>query len=208
MKKIKVLLIALLLPVLAFSQGAEIVPFVGYMFGGSVKFYEGKYKVTDGMDYGISILLPIRHVLDLEVNYTRMASKSKFTAYSSYPDYSDLETDMSTNYFQIGVIKPFKENEKISPFASFSLGATMFNVKEYADTWRFSITAGMGVKFMFSDHVGIMLRGRLMMPMYFSGVAGYCGIGTGGSGCGLTLNSYASLFQGDFNGGLIIKFGN
>lgn len=53
-----------------------------------------------------------------------------------------------------------------------------------------------------------MARGRLMMPMYIGGVGGYCGIGTGGAGCGLSLNGYASLFQGDFNGGLIIKFGN
>jgi hypothetical protein len=49
-----------------------------------------------------------------------------------------------------------------------------------------------------------MLRGRFMMPMFFGGIGFYAG--TGGSG--LSLNSYAGIVQGDFNGGLIFKLGN
>ncbi|RLD41544.1 MAG: hypothetical protein DRJ05_18985 [Bacteroidetes bacterium] len=203
MKKIKILFIALLFPVLAFSQGAEIIPFVGYMFGGSMNFYEGKYRVTDGMDYGVSVLVPVRDVVDVEINYTRMDSEGKFTAYKA--GFSDLQTNMSTNYFQIGVVKAIsKSNPKITPFGSFSLGATWFDFADYDDTWLFSITAGVGVKFMFSDHVGIMLRGRFMVPMFFGGLGFYAG--TGGSG--LSMNSYAAILQGDFNAGLIIKLGN
>jgi hypothetical protein len=158
MKIIKILFIALLFPVVAFSQGVEIVPFADYMFGGNVKFYEGKYKVTDGMDYGLSVLLPIRQVVDLEVNYTRMDGEGKFTAYSNYPGITDKQTDMSTNYFQIGVVKAFsKNNPKIIPFGSFSLGATWFDFADYDDRVLFSLTAGLGVKFMFSEHVGINL---------------------------------------------------
>ncbi|NOX86436.1 MAG: hypothetical protein GXO86_10830 [Chlorobi bacterium] len=208
MKRIKLLLLTLIFPVLLSAQGIEIVPFAGYMFGGSISFIQGKLKVEDGMNYGGSLIIPIREVVDLELNWTGMDSRAVFTPYSNYPDFKYEETGLSTNYFQIGVLKAFNNNPKIRPFGSFSMGATLFNLKEYADTWRFSITAGLGVKFMFSDHVGIMLRGRLMMPMYFAGVGGYIGIGTGGAGAGLTLNSYATLFQGDFNGGLIIKLGN
>ncbi|HDO27442.1 MAG TPA: hypothetical protein ENH02_04930 [Bacteroidetes bacterium] len=205
MKRIKLILLTLIFPVLLSGQGIEIVPFAGYMFGGSVNFYEGKYKITDGMDYGLSILVPIRHVADLEINYTRMDSEGKFTAYSGYPDFKDKQTTMSTNYFQIGTVKAFTQNNpKVVPFGSFSLGATWFDFADYQDKVLFSITAGLGVKFMFSDHVGIMLRGRFMLPMFFGGVGFYAG--TGGSG--LSINSYAPLVQGDFNGGLIIKFGN
>ena len=204
MKKIKILFIAILFPALAFSQGAEIVPFVGYMFGGSVNFYEGKYKVTDGMDYGVSVLVPIQHVVDLEINYTRMDSEGKFTAYRDF-GLTDKQTTMSTNYFQIGVVKAITQNNpKVIPFGSFSLGATWFDFADYQDTWMFSITAGLGAKFMFSDHVGIMVRGRFMLPMFFGGVGFYAG----GGGSGLSLNSYAAIIQGDFNAGLIIKLGN
>ena len=205
MKKIKILFIALLFPVLAFSQGAEIIPFVGYMFGGSVNFYDGKYKITDGMDYGVSVLVPVRHVVDVEINYTRMDSEGKYTDYN-FPSLNET-MDVSTNYFQIGVVKAFsKNNPKITPFGSFSLGATWLDINDpqFDDVWMFSITAGLGVKFMFSDHVGVMLRGRFMMPMIFGGLGFYAG--TGGSG--ISMNSYAAILQGDFNGGLIIKLGN
>ena len=205
MKKNKILFIALLFPVLSFSQGAEIVPFVGYMFGGSVNYYEGKYKITDGMDYGVSVLVPIQQVVDLEINYTRMDSEGKFTANLGYPGYTDKQTSMSTNYFQIGAVKAITlQNPKVVPFGSFSLGATWFDFADYEDTWLFSITAGLGAKFMFSDRVGIMVRGRFMLPMFFGGVGFYAG--TGGSG--LSLNSYGAIIQGDFNAGLIIKIGN
>lgn len=42
MKRIKLSVLAILLPILMVAQGGvEIVPFAGYMFGGKVKFYEG-----------------------------------------------------------------------------------------------------------------------------------------------------------------------
>jgi len=210
MRKVKLLIIVALFPLISIAQGGiEIVPFAGYMFGGSVNFYEGKLKLTDGVDYGVSLIIPIREILDVEINYTGMQGEAKFTAYRDYPAFNDETTGMSTNYFQIGVLKTLSlNNPKIKPFGSFSLGATLFSLNDYTDTWRFSITAGLGVKFMFSDHVGIMLRGRFMMPMYFGGVGGYCGIGTGGSSCGLSVNGYAQPLQGDFSGGLIIKLGN
>ena len=204
MKKIRLLLITVLLPFLSMAQGGvEIVPFGGYMFGGHVNFYEGEYKITDGADYGLSLIVPVKQVVDLEINYTRMQSVGKFTAY--LPGYNDSETDMSTNYFQIGSLKYLSlNNPKVKPFGSFSLGATWFDFSDYDDKVLFSIVAGLGVKIMFSDRVGVMLRGRLMMPMFFGGVGFY--LGTGGSG--LTLNSYSTIVQGDFNGGLVIKLGN
>ncbi len=206
MKKIKFLLAVLLFPAFVIAQGgAEIVPFAGYMFGGSVNFYEGKYKVTDGMDYGVSVLVPVQDVVDVEINYTRMSSEGTFTAYSGFPGFTDKETAMSTNYFQVGAVKAItKQNPKIIPFGSFSMGATWFDFADYQDSWMFSITAGLGAKFMFSDHVGVMIRGRLMLPMAFGGVGFYAGTGGGG----LTFSSYSALFQGDFNGGLIFKIGN
>jgi len=206
MKKIKLLLITVLLPFLSMAQGGvEIIPFGGYMFGGRVNFYEGEYKVTDGADYGLSLIIPLRDIVDLEVNYTRMQSVGKFTAYLGHPGYSDSQTDMSSNYFQIGSLKYLTlSNPNVKPFGSFTVGATWFDFADYDDKVLFSVVAGLGVKIMFSDRVGIMLRGRLMLPMFFGGVGFY--LGSGGSG--LTMNSYSAIVQGDFNGGLVIKLGN
>jgi hypothetical protein len=214
MKKIKLFLIAALFPAFVFAQGgAELVPFAGYMFGGSVKYYEGKLNIDNGLNYGLSILVPVQSLVDLELNWTSMAPvKAAFTPYSGYPLYSYDEFDLATNYFQIGAISKFYSGGGVAqPFGSFSLGATWFSPSatsnsiytSYSDVWRFSIMLGLGVKLMFSDRIGIMLRGRLMMPMTFAGTSFYAGTG----GAGLALNSWVAPLQGDFHGGLIIKLG-
>lgn len=207
MKKIKLLIIAIIFPTLIFAQGGvEIVPFAGYMFGGSIDYYQGKLKIDNGVNYGASILVPIHDLLDVEVNYTRMESKASFSPYFGYPNLQYAETNVATNYFHVGGISKFyRQDTKLTPFGSMSLGATWFSPDDssFGDVWRFSVNLGLGVKIMFSERVGVMLRGRLMMPMYFGGVYMYGG--TGGSG--VSVNSVVAPLQGDFNGGLIIKLG-
>jgi len=206
MKKIKLLLLAVIFPAFLFSQisGVELVPFVGYQFGGKIKYYEGELKIDNAMNYGASILIPIESILDIEINYTRMDTKAAFTPYAGYPGYEYQQSDMAQNYIQVGAIKKMlPPGSKAQPFGSFSLGASWATSDDFGDVWRFAISAGLGVKVMLSDRVGIMARGRLLMPMTF-GSAGFY-VGSGGSG--LSLNSWIAPFQGDFNGGLIFKLG-
>jgi len=194
-----------ILPFLGFSQGIEIVPMGGYMFGGSIDYYEGKVKIDDGVDYGLSILVPANPLMDIEVNYTRMDSKASFSPYVGFPALSNQEATMATNYIQVGALSKFyRADSKVTPFGSLSLGATIFSSSEFSNVWRFSFSAGLGVKIMFSEKVGIMLRGRLLMPVNFAGTSVY--FGTGGSG--VSAGGYVAPFQGDFNGGLIFKIGN
>lgn len=206
MKKIKLLLLTILFPAMLLAQGGvEIVPFAGYMFGGSVNYYEGKLKIDNGMNYGVSVLVPVHDFLDVEVNYTRMDSKAKFETYYGYPNV-DNETNLATNYIQIGGISKFyAQSTQVTPFGSLSIGATWFSPSDadFGDVWRFSMALGLGAKIMLSDRIGIMVRGRLLMPMYFGGVGVYAG--TGGAGVG--VSSVVAPLQGDFNGGLIIKLG-
>ena len=203
MKHIRLIIIAILLPFLSFSQGIELAPFGGYMFGGHSNYSEGEVSIDDGTAYGISILKPIRPGVDLELNYTRMESKMSFKPYNGY-GYEYKESDLATNYFQIGGLKKFKaDTNKIIPFVSISLGATWFDSDKFGDEVRFSAALGAGIKIMFSDKIGIIARGRLLMPMEFAGV-GFT-VGTGGAG--LTAGSYITPLQGDFTAGIIIRLG-
>ncbi len=209
MKIIKTVLIALVLAPMLLAAQIEIAPSVGYMFGGRLNYYQGELKIADNVDYGVSLIVTdISWGTDLEINYTRMDSRVNFRANHNYPDYEDAEFDVSVNYIQIGALKSFGTDDKFRPFGSFSAGTTIFAPKnDIANVWRFSITLGLGAKYWISDRVGIIVRGRLMIPMIFGGVGGYYGIGSGGSGGGLTLNSYSSIVQGDFSGGLVFSLG-
>ena len=203
MKQFRIIVLSLFLPFISFSQGVEIVPFAGYMLGGHSNYSEGKISIDDGTAYGISILKPIRTGIDLELNYTRMESRMSFEPYSGYQIKSD-ESDLATNYFQIGALQKFKpDSNKIIPFVSISLGATWFDSSKFGDEVRFSAALGAGLKIMLTDKIGIIARGRLLMPMEFAGI-GFT-VGTGGSG--LTAGSYITPLQGDFTGGLIICIG-
>ena len=204
MKKIKLLILTALLPVLLFSQGVEIAPFVGYMFGGSIKYNEGEVKIENGTNYGASLIVPVQTIMDIEINYTRMESKATFSPYMGYPGLEYQETTLGTNYLQIGAMKKLlPPDSKAQPFGSFSLGASWTSSPDFSDIWRFSITAGLGVKVMVSERVGIIARGRLMMPLTFGSAGFYFGSG----GSGLSINSWAAPLQGDFNGGLVFKLG-
>lgn len=203
MKKLKILLIAVLFPVFVFSQGVEIVPFTGWMFGGSVKYIQGKLDIKDGVDYGVSLLVPVSTYIDFELNYTRMESIATFSPYSGYPGYEHQQGNIATNYIHVGGLSKFAASEKVAPFGSFSLGATWFESESYGDYWSFSVALGLGVKIMLGDRIGIIGRGRLLMPLHFSGIGFWAGSG----GSGLTVNSYVYPLQGDFNIGLIIKLG-
>ena len=211
MKKIKLLIIALGISFSAFSQ-IELAATAGYMFGGSIDYYEGKMKIYDNMSYGGSLILPVKEIVDLEINYTRMDSRARFTAYR--PGYNNVDINhLNVNYLQIGTLKTFNiNNDIVRPFGSFSLGAAWFQVKDdvYSidDVWQFSITAGLGAKVYISERVGLIFRGRFMLPINFNGVGFYYGIGGGGSGGGLSLNSYAQMVQIDLSGGLVIRLGN
>ena len=95
MKKIKLLILTALLPVLLFSQGVEIAPFVGYMFGGSIKYNEGEVKIENGTNYGASLIVPVQTIMDIEINYTRMESKATFSPYMGYPGLEYQETTLA-----------------------------------------------------------------------------------------------------------------
>lgn len=172
---------------------------------GTMGFYEGEIRLQDGMSYGGSLVIPeVKYGTDLEVNYTRLDSKAKFRSYYNKPGYEDEEFDLSINYIQIGVLKTFGHNDHVRPFGSFSMGTTIFSPKtDLTDVWRFSVTLGAGAKIYLTERIGIILRARLLMPMY-SRVVGFY-VGSGGSG--LSLNTYSVVAQGDFTGGLIFKLG-
>lgn len=168
MKKIKLLIFTALFPVLLFSQGIEIAPFVGYMFGGSIKYYEGEVKIENGINYGASLIVPVQSIMDIEINYTHMDSKASFSPYMGYPNLEYKETQLGTNYIQVGAMKKLlPPGSKAQPFTSVSLGASWAGSSDFSDVWRFAVSFGLGVKVMVSERVGIIARGRLLMPMTF-----------------------------------------
>jgi hypothetical protein len=193
-----------------YSQGRkiELTPFGGYMLGGSIKFYEGKFKVEDSGCYGGMLAIEASSGNFIELSYTGMTTQGNWEPYNEYiSEHPGQTVDMAVNHFQIGSVNELHlDNEAIRPYGTLTLGTTWFNIKEDEgnDKWLFSVAAGVGLKYFFTDRIGIRLQARLLLPVVYNGGGFY--IGTGGSG--MYVSSTAPIVEGDFTGGLIIALGD
>ncbi len=219
MKKIT---LALLIGILGFTFGnlnaqadmkPELSAVVGYQFGGHMNFYEGEFRIDNGMNYGFMANVAVRPDQRIEIAYSFMPTTFRFTAEPfAGPNYDSWEGDGTLHYFLIGSHSEYNTGGALTLFGGGSIGAAWmvvdkahytsglpgtFDVENVA---RFAFGFTGGLKIALSEKVGIRLQGRLLMPTYFAGVGFY--ISPGGSG--LSLNSGAVLFQGDFQGGLYI----
>lgn len=188
----------------------EISPYAGYMFGGSLNFYEGKLKAENGLNYGVAMDVKLANDTQIELMWTQMGTTAYFEPYYSYEFLATDSFDMNIGYIQIGGVREM-EMGKVNPFGVFTLGTTYFIPEEVTfegdnfttdidPVWKFSMTMGAGVKIWLSDVVGIRLQGNLMLPMFWGG-------STYGSS-GYSMGGGTSMVQGNFTGGLIFALGD
>jgi hypothetical protein len=193
------------------SRRVEITPFGGYILGGSIKFYEGKFKIENSASYGGMLAVEIDRGYLIELSYTRMDSEGEWQPYSGFADdYPETTIDVAVNHLQIGSVKELElDNEMIRPYGTFTLGTTWFHPKtdQGEDEWLFSVTGALGLKYFFTERIGIRVQARLLLPLIFEGAGFYMGIGTGGVSSGVGVTSTVPIVQGDFTGGLIIALG-
>jgi hypothetical protein len=193
------------------ARRVELTPFGGYLLGGSIKFYEGKFKIEDNACYGGNLAFEVHKGTFVELSYTRMDTKGDWHPYSNYSiQYPDKTVNLAVNYLQIGSLSEFPlDNDKVRPYGTFTLGTTWLHPKEgsASDEWLFAFAAGLGLKYFFSDRVGIRIQARLLLPVIYNGSGFYLGVGTGGASSGVYVSSTTPIVQGDFTGGLIIALG-
>jgi hypothetical protein len=192
-----------------FAQArVEITPFGGYLLGGSLDFYQGKFKIDNAASYGGMLAVKAAGGNFIELSYTRMDSKGNWKPYSNYFNDFPADTfDIAMNYLQINSLNEFPlDNEKIKPYGTAGLGASWIHPKEGSanDEWMFTFNAALGLKYFFNDRIGIRIQARMLLPMIFNGGGFYFGYG----GSGVYVSSTAVLVQGDFTGGLIFVLGD
>lgn len=208
MKKI-ILLIALTGFIFTAKAQIEFNFMGGYFLGGKVDFYEGSLDMKDAPVYNITASVPTMGSNNIELSYSYTSSNAVFDPYPyrNSSSYDRIDATLVTHYILIGSYQNFKTGGPVTPFIGLSLGTAIydFQYRNVSNVWRFAGSLGGGLKIDISDKVGIRLQGRLLMPMYFSGVGFYAGVGSGGSSSGLSLNTGVLTLEGDFSGGLILK---
>lgn len=190
------------------SLRIEITPQAGYFLGGSVKFYEGKLKIQNQASFGVTVGMELSKGVMLEFNYTGMSSTADWRPNFNYENqYPSRSFGMNVNYFTLGGVREIPISEQLVGFGKMGIGAAYFNstANDVSDLWRFAVSLGGGLKVYLSDRIGLRFQGDMNLPLYFAGGGLFCGIGSGGSGCGVSVGATSTIIQGNFTGGLIFR---
>ena len=189
-------LFSILVSLEAQSQKFEITPQYGYQVGAKWNYYGGYVKLKSSDQYGFTANLSLSDNLQGEFFWARQNAAVAVKDVIFYPIEEEV-TDAAVDHFQLGIIHTFGYSDAL-PFLGMSAGWSTFNPDdpEYNSTTSFSFGFTGGLKYFFSDHVGLRLQGQLLVPVQWGGVY----LGTGGSG----VYTGGSILQLNFSGGLII----
>ena len=188
-----------LIAVGVYSQKVEITPQYGYQIGAKYNFYGGYIKLTDSDQFGLTVGAPLSDDIQVEFMWVQQNTNVRVKDYILYPGETTI-TDISVNHYQIGATHTFGYSDAL-PFFGISAGWSTFNPKEsnFSSNTKFTLGVAGGVKYYFTEHIGIRLQSQLLMPIDWGGVY----FGNGGSG----VHVGGTILQLNFSGGLIFGFG-
>jgi len=183
------------------QQNFQVTPFIGYLFPGNLKTLEGELRIQNHINYGAAFNIRTNDELFVEFLYNRTDTEVRFK--QEYYDTIKTLFDMSIEYFQAGAHVE-TETGQFRPFAAFTLGAAYFKPKDdnVNSDWKFSFTAGGGIKYYFTDNVGVRLQWRFLVPIYFSSASIFCSNGI----CSIYVSGGTYIFQYDLTAGLAVSF--
>jgi hypothetical protein len=168
----------------------QLNPFAGIQFGGAVTSASGRRSSFGaGLDYGGTLDIRLADSWRVELLYSRQ--ETEFAG----PFEATVERLMA------GVVE--ERGDGPSRFFGVALlGATRFvpGFSGLASESLFTIGLGLGVKHLFSDHIGVRAEVRGFYAITESGGGLFCS-----GGCLFTFTSNG-LWQGDVTAGLVLDF--
>ena len=193
------------------AQLYEVSGLYGYQLGGKAFYSGGNLRMDDGEEFNVNFGINVRTGVTVELTYASMTDGLYIQDNLFVPRETKI-SDIKAEWFHIGVMRS-KNNGQARPFGGLSMGMTAFSPRNpnleaignrsLPNTERFSFILKGGMKYMFTENIGLRVQGELMVPVNWGGL--YIEVGSGGSSTGVSLGS--STIIGGFSGGLIIAFG-
>ncbi|MFV0290579.1 MAG: hypothetical protein ACK5IJ_06730 [Mangrovibacterium sp.] len=197
MKKLVSLIIGVVAFVATSQAQVELTPFVGYTF--SDKFYAG--RIGEGTSYGVSVAYPVFRFASLDFTYMGQNGEAKV-----FEKGANDRFDLNSSYYLLGLTKNLPISPKFQVFTGAGLGLAVYdpNVIEYDSMIQFGVGFKAGLKFWFSNRVGLFVQGNANFPVTDVNADVWWTLGGGADG-GLSTN--VPFTQFGFSGGLAFKIG-
>lgn len=182
----------------AWTQKIEITPIGGFQFGGKMDVRDGELKVEESGNYGIILDYRLGANAQIEFYWLRQDSEIKLKEFFGVERFK-----AAVEYWQIGILRTFKL-DKVTPFSGFTFGLVNLRPKnvDLSNEIRFAVALKGGVKYFFSEKVGLRLQAELLLPIQWVGASLFCGTG----GCSTGASAGTTILQGALNGGIIMAF--
>lgn len=194
------IVITVLFSVETYAQKVEITPQYGYQVGSKYNYYGGYLKFHGSDQYGLTFGVNATDDVTVEFMWAQQNSRVSIKDVVYYPIEEEV-TDMQANHYQLGAIHMFGYSDA-RPFAGLSAGWSTWSPEDSFFDSQTTFTLGItgGLKYFFTDRIGLRLQTQLLMPVNWGGFY------VGGGGSGVTVGG--SVLQLNFSGGLIIGLGN
>lgn len=181
----------------------EITPQAGYQIGSKYSYNGGYLKLADSEQFGVTLNVDINDMGgQLEIMYAYQNAELRVQDYF-IPEfhYETFISDVAAHHVQFGFIQNFNDDEALRPFAGMSAGFTIFdpNAPFLESRTKFAFGLTGGVKYFFTDRIGMRIQAQLLMPIKWGGV-----YYTNGGG---VITTGGTLVQLNFTGGLIFRLG-
>ncbi|MGH7517670.1 MAG: hypothetical protein ACREOC_09405 [Gemmatimonadales bacterium] len=207
MRSTQVLFAAMLaaaVPVSAAAQvQAEIGPFIGYRFGGSLADNAStSYGIESAVSYGAVVDLDLWRDLGVELLWSHQGTELPLRDVLEPGPFT-----VTADHWMVGPWKTFgRPAARVRPFASFLLGVSQFStdIAEGESRARFALGSGVGVKFFPQPRVGLRLEGRGFFTFTDGGTNLFCSAAL--NACPLRFKSDL-LAQGELAASVIVVLG-
>ena len=209
-KHVLIFAVLLMIPTAALAQTkVEIAPYVAWRHGSDISDISGvAVNLESGTAYGFMVDVSITPNLQVEFVYSNFNTGGTLAVPPGLPEPGPTGTfaiSGNVDYYQGGLLYQWDlANPKVKPFIVGTIGAASMR-SELVDTsnTNLSFSGGGGVKYFFSDHVGIRAEYRLFSSSTnFVGVGGWCDWW----GFCYTFLSNKYLYQSQFSFALIFGF--
>jgi opacity protein-like surface antigen len=190
----------------ALAQGRfEVQPFVGYKFGGGVPVSSNDLNINrinfnSSVNAGVSAGVNVTESIGLEFLWNRQPTQvsGRLADGGTHPQQFDAKLDQFHGNFLFN----FNPDEKLRPFVLFGVGATRASSGD-ASKANFSFAIGGGLKYFFTDNMGVRLQARYT-PTYLFTTSGGTWCNWWGV-CWVVPNDHY-MSQGDVTVGWIFRF--
>jgi hypothetical protein len=184
----------------SWGQKLELTACTGYTFGSGFDITGGRAKLEGNANLGLFLGYTPKRRTEIEFSYNFLGTEA--TANSIYLT-EDIRTRSQLHFVMLGInrIIPFKEN--LDFFSGIKLGTAglSFPDSNFSDQTRFSVGVQAGMKYFFSESIGLRTQAHLLLPV----------VSEGGSlwwnpNAGVGINGWSPIMPFSMNIGLIFRF--